>query len=271
MNRTLIVAGAFAALTVVPAVAADLPARPYTKAPVAAEPVYSWTGFYIGVNGGGHIGTYDNLASAPAQAAGPVQDPHGTRGKTAPRGGLFGAQVGYNFQVAPQWLIGVEGDWQWTGGKDTVCLGECQPGPNFDDALVVETSLRWLATVRGRAGFIHNDYLWYVTGGGAWGDVRQTITGFDADTTPAPIGVFSKSTTKSGWTVGGGVETAFAPNWTAKLEYLYVDLGTVSARGIMPLNGNVGFIAGADTRIIENIVRVGVNYKFGGGPVVARY
>ena len=223
------------------------------------------------MNGGGHVGVYDNLASAPAQGAFGQQDPDGNQGKTAPKGGLFGVQAGYNFQVAKNWLLGVEGDWQWMGGKDRVCLGECGFGNNFDDALVVETSVNWLATIRGRAGFIQNDFLWYVTGGGAWAQVKQTVTGFDADVTLNPIGALTRSTTKGGWTVGGGVETAFAPNWTAKLEYLYVDLGTVSSRGIIPLNGNAGFIAGADTKVTENIVRVGVNYKFGSGAVVAKY
>src|SRR6266851_4587254 len=200
MKKTLIIAGAFAALAAAPAIAADLAARPYTKAPIIAEPVYTWTGFYIGVNGGGHVGTYDNLASAPAQGAFGQQDPDLVAGKTTPKGGLFGVQAGYNFQVAKNWLFGVEGDWQWMGGKDRVCLGECQPGPgNFDDALVVETGVNWLATIRGRAGFIQNDFLWYVTGGGAWAQVKQTVTGFDADTTPNPIGAFTKSTSKGGW------------------------------------------------------------------------
>jgi outer membrane immunogenic protein len=254
---TVVAAVGVAALSQI-ASAADLPVKapsPY----VAAPPVFSWSGLYVGLNGGYHVGRYDNAAVAPGAGDGP----DGTSGRTSPAGGVFGGQIGYNWQVMPTWLLGVEGDFQWTGGKDSGCFGECGPASGAgDDFVTVESKLKWLGTARGRLGWIHNDYLWYITGGGAWGRVETTVTGFDLDTTAAPIGTVSQSKTKGGWTFGGGVETRFWQNWSAKLEYLYVDLGTVTTAGVIPINAVADQIVSVDTKVREHIFRAGINYKF---------
>ena len=180
---------------------------------------------------------------------------------------MFGAQVGYNWQFAPTWLVGLEGDWQWTGGKSSTCLGECGNFPGQGDEFVsVETKLKWLATFRGRIGWIHNDYLWYFTGGAAWGKVEQSLTSFEQDETAAPLSAISTSRTKGGYTVGGGVETQLWSNWTAKLEYLYVDLGTVSTTGLLQFSATGGDpnLTTVDTRVRDHIIRAGINYRFGG-------
>ena len=115
------------------------------------------------------------------------------------------------------------------------------------------TESRWLSTFRGRIGYAFDRWLPYITGGGAYGNVKATAA--------VPGAAVSTSKSEFGWTAGAGLEYAFLGNWTAKLEYLYVDLGTFNA-GIAPVVNNVSFK--------ENIVRVGLNYKFS-GPILSRY
>jgi outer membrane immunogenic protein len=171
------------------AAAADLPPAPYYKAPPAAyAPVYNWTGFYIGVNGGGGFGTsrWDTIGSFDIS------------------GGLVGGTIGYNYQVG-QAVLGIEGDIDWAninGNKTSACAAGCN------------TSDSWLSTVRGRIGYAADRFLPYVTGGAAFGDIQASVPGFAGS-----------NTTNAGWTLGGGLEFAVAPRWTVKGEYLYVDLG----------------------------------------------
>jgi outer membrane immunogenic protein len=173
------------------AAAADLPPRPapapYYKAPVVA-PVYNWTGFYIGINGGGGFGR-SNWDST---------------GGFNTSGGLVGGTIGYNYQ-AGQAVFGLEGDIDWAninGTTNNVCPLGCK------------TSDDWLSTVRGRLGYAADRFMPFITGGAAFGDIKATTPGF-------PGG----SATNAGWTVGAGLEFAVAQNWTIKAEYLYVDLG----------------------------------------------
>jgi outer membrane immunogenic protein len=190
MKRLCLAIVSLAALTGA-AAAADLPARapaPYYP-PAFAPPVYNWTGFYIGVNGGGGFGnsTWDRTGSFNLS------------------GGLVGGTVGYNYQFG-QAVVGVEGDIDWTnlkGSTSTFCAPGCQ------------TSNTWLSTVRGRFGYAAGRFMPYVTGGAAFGNIRATTPGFAG-----------ASNTDAGWTVGGGIEAALAGNWTAKAEYLYVSLGS---------------------------------------------
>jgi outer membrane immunogenic protein len=200
--------------------AADIQQRAVlpAKAPAYVTPVFSWTGPYIGINGGYGWGTADFNGAFP--------------GSLSPSGGLFGATLGYNWQTGPA-VWGLEGDIDWSGLRDTgACAG----------ATGCRANNYWLGTVRGRLGYNAGRWMPYVTGGLAVGDVHSHINGF-SDT----------ETTKAGWTLGAGVEAAIAGPWTAKIEYLYVDLG----RGD-PISGTGG--AAADFK--TNIIRGGINYRF---------
>ena len=278
MKRMLIGISAVASLLATSALAADLPARTYTKAPVYVEPVYNWTGFYIGGNIGYSWGRSSDT-SALTNTPGTIL--FASTDKTNLNGVVGGGQIGYNWQMQ-SWLWGFEADIQGTGEKGTrnfLCTtGVCTPatsvpgirpiiipGPAVPAALTQK--IDWFGTVRGRAGvLVTPKVLLYATGGLAYGEVNSSES----------IGVvptaFSRSTTNVGWTVGAGVEGAIGGNWTAKLEYLYVDLGNVSGSFVTPFTAlGGGFItSNFSSRITDNIVRVGVNYRFG-GPVVAKY
>ncbi|MGA8493925.1 MAG: outer membrane protein [Xanthobacteraceae bacterium] len=221
MKRVFLALVGLAALTGT-AAAADLPPRPapapYYKAPVAI-PVYNWTGFYIGINGGGGFGRsqWDSTGSFDIS------------------GGLVGGTVGYNYQFG-QGVVGIEGDIDWAdinGTTNTFCAFGCK------------TSDHWLSTVRGRLGYAADRFMPFVTGGAAFGDIRASTPGFAGG-----------NNTNAGWTVGAGLEFAIAGNWTAKAEYLYVDLGKFNC-GI-----SCGALVTDNVSFTTNIVRAGVNYRF---------
>jgi outer membrane immunogenic protein len=210
--------------------AADIPARGYYKAPprsVAAY--YNWTGFYAGIVAGYGMGTSDWSAVPTAS--------------NKPKGALFGGTLGYNWQTGA-FVYGLEGDFNWSGVKGSATCG---------GAFNCETANSWLATFRGRVGYSFDRWLPYVTLGGAYGDIKATTS----------LANLSASSSKSqlGWTAGAGVEYAFLGNWSAKLEYLYVDLGSADL-GTAAVPNNVSFK--------ENIIRAGLNYKFS-GPVFSRF
>jgi outer membrane immunogenic protein len=217
MRRVLVTTISLLALSATGALAADLPAMPPTKAPIFV-PGFSWTGFYAGINGGYGFGS---------------SDWSGFGTSNDPSGGLVGLTAGYNWQSGAL-VFGLEGDIDWTDLKDSNTSLACPTG--------CETKNSWLATVRGRLGYAMDRWMPYVTGGLAIGDVRAS-----------QAGIASVSETNAGWTVGAGIETAFAPRWSAKLEYLYVDLGDVNCAACAPAS-NVDFSA--------HLVRAGLNYKF---------
>jgi outer membrane immunogenic protein len=176
------------------AAAADLarPApAPYYKAPPAFV-AYNWSGFYVGINGGGAWGSSN-------------WDLNGGRNIS---GGLVGGTVGYNYQFG-QAVFGVEGDIDWADINGTSSNATCPLG--------CKTSDSWLATVRGRLGYAADRFMPFVTGGLAVGDIRAQSPGFA-----------TQSNTNAGWTLGGGIEAALSQNWTVKAEYLYVDLGKMN-------------------------------------------
>jgi outer membrane immunogenic protein len=270
-----IAASAFAALAATSAAsAADLAARPYTKAPVMVEPVYNWTGFYIGGNVGYSWGRSSDTSTL-TNGAGAVLFTSADRANMD--GVIGGGQIGYNWQVQ-NWVWGLEADIQGSGQKGSrayLCpTGVCTPpfgviavfpGPAVPVSL--DQKLEWFGTVRGRVGVLATpQVLFYATGGLAYGEVKNTAT----------IGLvpvsFSNSDTRVGYTVGAGVEGVIGGNWTAKLEYLWVDLGRTSGSFATTLGALGGGVLASNysSRITDNIVRVGVNYKFG-GPVVAKY
>jgi outer membrane immunogenic protein len=173
------------------AAAADLsrPApAPYYKAAPAVVQVYNWTGFYIGVSGGGAFGSS-------------AWDRTGSRNID---GGLVSGTIGYNWQFG-QTVAGLEGDMGWAGISGSTTTN-CPLGCKTNDT--------WLSTVRGRLGYAADRFMPYVTAGGAFGDIRTSTPGF------------SSGENRVGWTVGGGLEAALTGHWTGKVEYLYVDLGS---------------------------------------------
>jgi outer membrane immunogenic protein len=280
MRTTTAVALVALGLGTIAANAADL--RPVYKAPVPVAPVWSWTGFYVGGNAGyswgrseTDVGYYNTTTGLPIVApAGSI-----TSADFNMDGWVAGVQAGYNWQTG-NWVLGVEADFQWTGqdgGADFRCAsvtlgGACLPGLTFlppgvtGTSLALSQSLEWFGTFRGRLGYtVAPTVLLYVTGGLAYGEIETsgTLTGASLNGLPT-VASFSNSTTKTGWTVGAGVEARIVGNWTGKLEYLYVDLGSVSGSvsGLtaVPLPFAVGATYTSD--ITDHILRAGVNYKF---------
>jgi outer membrane immunogenic protein len=236
---------ALVALAAGPAMAADMKAAPvYTKAPMMAPP-YNWNGFYLGANGGYGWGTTDTDAF---NAVTGVLVDHTSYGRS---GGFVGGQIGANWQFAPNFLLGVEGDIQGSSLKGSIdsCLATgCAHADSNDN---------WFATLRGRLGVVSNNWLFYVTGGGAWvnGSVTRTITA--APAFPVLVGQASTATfTDTGWTVGGGIEYGFAPSWTVKAEYLYLDVK--GSRDFSYSLAAAGRHDNTEQRI--NVARVGINY-----------
>jgi outer membrane immunogenic protein len=266
--------------------AADMAPR-YTKAPAPIVEVWNWTGFYIGGNAGYSWGRSNTDVSYFNTATGlPIVLPPGsvTSGGFDMNGGIAGGQIGYNWQSS-NWVFGLEADAQWSGEKgsnryncaNTAVGGVCLPGLTFLPAgvtgtsLAVDQSLEWFGTVRGRAGvLVTPKVLFYGTGGLAYGSIKTT--GALAGNTPAGLAVASiasNSDVRIGWTVGAGVEGKLTSNWSAKLEYLYMDLESFRSGSftLAPLS-TIG--ANVDSHFRDHILRVGLNYTFG-GPVVAKY
>jgi outer membrane immunogenic protein len=276
MKRMLIGIAAVSSLLATSAFAADLPMRTYTKAPVYVEPVYNWTGFYVGGNVGYSWGRSSDTSTL-TNGAGTVL--FTSTDKTNLNGVIGGGQIGYNWQMQ-SWVWGLEADIQGSGEKgsrDFTCgIGVCTPPSGGFLALVIPgpavpvgltQKIEWFGTVRGRAGvLVTPKVLLYGTGGLAYGEVKTS------EAIGAVPALFSTTATNVGWTVGAGIEGAIGGNWTAKLEYLYVDLGRVSGSFVTPFAAfGGGFVTSSySSRITDNILRVGVNYRFD-GPVVAKY
>jgi outer membrane immunogenic protein len=280
---------------------ADLP----VKAPPPPAPVYSWTGFYLGGNVGSvfddnnsvnvtTINTFNNnipVLSPLGQTTGPAAAAATTVNASQRWGDIAGgAQAGFNWQVAPTWLLGLEADIQGIGSHGA-SFGLTQvvprlgfPGDSVTGTVVATDNVNWLGTVRGRVGFLVTpSWLIYGTGGLAYGSVSSSTT-ISAAETPNTGTVISNTTgafssgTRTGWTAGFGVEAMVAPNFTIKAEWLHYDLGSATYS-----NGQlVGTLIGTSTtafidaststvRFSGDIVRVGFNYIFGGAPTAAKY
>jgi outer membrane immunogenic protein len=237
--------------------AADLPARTYAKAPVAvAAPVYSWTGCYIGVEGGGVWGRSQHYAADPVDITNGVFGFPQTGGIN-PTGGVAGGTLGCNYQVG-NFVVGIEGDGSWTNNSGSANL--IFP---FRATDVATTNQGWIATYRGRIGYAWDRVLLYATGGGASTNIGVNL----CDPT---FGCIGGSQTVSGWAAGAGIEYAFWQSLSVKVEYLHLGFGQTYFGPLVP---SAGFIFRArNVSLADDIVRVGLNYKFGwGGPVVARY
>jgi outer membrane immunogenic protein len=296
------------------AMAADLPnSKAPTLTPPPPPPPPIWTGFYVGLNAGGTWSNSSNQISSWSSAIGPGNpgpNPSGNAdyaaaailglvgNHSANSGGFIGGgQFGYNYQIGGAFVAGIEADIQGIAGsggggnywRNVSVLGPNLFNHNYLSGASVSRSVDYLGTVRGRIGYLVTPTLLiYGTGGLAYGGVNLRFNGAqlgynhnpDYDTTGPGYNSFSQ--TQAGWTAGGGVEWMFMPNWSAKAEYLYYDLG--SART------NVGYTYAAKTRgagqqfvflnssqvssrFNGNIVRAGVNYhfNFGSAPVVAKF
>ena len=201
--------------------AADLH-NPSYKSPAYVPTYFSWTGFYVGINGGYGFGKAKVTSNAGATDDFNV------------KGAQVGGTIGYNLQTGSL-VWGLEGDIDYSAIKGTssnFCNGPCT------------VSNTWMGTARARLGYAGWDrWLPYITGGAAFGNIK-----FEQDTV-------SDSKTKIGWTAGLGLEYAFLANWSAKAEYLYVDLGSASC-------GTCNPGAGISSKFNTNLVRVGVNYRY---------
>jgi outer membrane immunogenic protein len=191
--------------------------------PPSEVPVFTWTGFYLGIQGG-YVWT--NLDVSPSGLS-----------SNDLNGGMFGGYAGYNFEYAP-WVFGIEGDFNGTWNNSSGVI----VGP---PAAIVDIGTDWLASIRARVGYSYDRALIYGTGGVAW-------TSATADVTTA-LGTFSGDKTLTGWTLGGGVEYAFTDNWLGRVEYRYYGFDNADLDGAGPL-GNVD--------LNSQTVSVGIAYKF---------
>ncbi|PPD42889.1 MAG: outer-membrane immunogenic protein precursor [Methylocystis sp.] len=291
------------ALTAGSALAADLPSR---KAPAyipPPPPPPMWTGFYVGLNAGGTFGGSNTINTAAFGAF-----PFAPLGNVVPytfasaglattslsagnNGGFIGGgQIGYNWQFYNSFVVGVEADIQGIAASSSAVNAWSAASPVAGETLISGTSasrsIDYIGTVRGRLGWLFTPtFLLYGTGGLAYGGVSMT-TGITQQIQGAPavvnpwFGAGAFSDTRTGWTAGGGVEWMFMPNWSAKVEYLYYDLGSVTFNTsalISVNNAGAPFTAAfpqTTTRFDGHIVRAGLNYHFNWGapaPVVAKY
>jgi outer membrane immunogenic protein len=236
--KKILLAAAVVALSSSSVFAADLAARPYTKAPAMVAPIYNWTGFYVGGFVGGAFGGSNGVEGFGA----PI---------SSHRDSAFfgGGQFGFNYQFAPNWVAGIEGDIGGLSNNDRVFSG---PGGAF-----LRDRSDWLASVTGRLGYTWGPAMVYAKGGVAFRDDSglASLNGFPAVTS---------NRDDTGYTVGAGLEYMFAPAWSAKIEYQYYnfDHTTVSVLGTPAL------------RYSDDVhtVKAGINYHFNwGGPIVAKY
>ena len=278
MRRILVVA-VVSIIAASHASAADLPVRPAPAYyPVAT--VYDWGGGYIGINGGYAFGQSE-------WGSDPLNPSHlSSTGNFNVNGGLVGGTMGVSGQFGA-WVLGVEGDFDWQGLSGTSSSAFCTSLTTSTAAntfttppltlvklnappagLSCKTASNWFGTVRARGGFAWDRVLLYGTAGGAGVNVQTSLNGLPAQTNP-----------EFGWTVGGGLEWAFAENWTFKVEYLFVDLAQNASCnhgyscGYVPATSttnttthvvtNTSAISNMNVQLNENIVRVGVNFKFG--------
>jgi outer membrane immunogenic protein len=284
-------------LSVGSAMAADLPSRK-GPAPAFVPPPPMWTGFYVGLNAGGtwgESGAVDswsyNFQATPNLLFGPAAAALATTSLPVSGnvGFIGGGQVGYNWQFGSSFMAGIEADIQGVAGSgsSSTAVGRVVVANgdrwSIGQVATASQSLDYLGTVRGRLGWLFSPTLMvYGTGGLAYGGVTANagVTQLVFEQPPAYSTNGSFSDTRVGWTAGGGLEWMFAPNWSAKVEYLYYDLGSVTFNHA-PLV-NPGTIPGviwysnsvtSNARFNGHIVRAGVNYhfNFGSASTVAGY
>lgn len=241
MNKTLLLvtASLVALSAAAPAVAADLAARPYTKAPAMVAAIYDWSGFYIGINGGGA-----SAHSSWDQTA-PLVGGEGSHNAT---GGTVGGQVGYRWQSG-QFVFGLEGQGNWADfSGDNVSAIIAQRNRSRIDSFGLLT---------GQVGYAWNNVLAYVKGGAA-----VVGTKYDVYSTATGALLASNNDARWGGTIGAGLEVGFAPNWSVGVEYNHIFLS----------DKDITFVGLKTDRIKQDVDMglVRLNYKFG-GPIIAKY
>jgi outer membrane immunogenic protein len=229
--------------------AADMPAKaPLYKAP---PPVvsYDWNGFYVGGYYGDSISQTKGHTDLPGNPAGTRSGDFGVNDL----GVAFGGTLGYNWQFAPRWLIGIEGDIGTLGVDHTF--------KEWNDVIISGAKADWYGTIRGRFGYVTGPSLLYATGGGAF--VRTTDT-FGGDSISIPATAFTQN--RSGWTAGGGIETKLSRNWSTKTEYLYINTGSANF-GSNPFGVGVAPGSGGPVPTTYDqtfhVIKTGLNYKLG--------
>jgi outer membrane immunogenic protein len=223
-------------------VAVEAPIYPSYGVPVITA--YNWTGFYIGANVGGHFAKDDIIdVNAPISVS--------------PRGILGGLQVGYNWQVG-RLFMGLESDGNWLGGaasgSQTVLIG-----PPVTAVITNDSKAQFLMTVRPRVGVALDRWLIYVTGGLAF----ETFITNDTFVSPVILTGTDRRVTRTGETIGGGIEYAVLDSWTLRIEYLYITFGSYDVN----INAPIVPIT-VQHQYTDNVARIGLNYRF---PVYWRY
>jgi outer membrane immunogenic protein len=247
MKKVIYVLTTATALISAPALAADLRRAPPPAPVMAPIPIYNWSGFYVGIQGG--FGWADLERTLVVT---------GARLTTETSGGLLGGTIGYNWQ-AGAWVFGFEADYAWANLERSV--DNC-----FLALVTCRSGLDTFGTARLRVGGAWGPVMIYGTGGLAFGDhfarLEDNLTGL----------VLDRSEFAVGWTAGGGIEWGFAPGWSFKAEALYFDLDVDRFTHANLVTVDPVFASGFDTRHTGVIVRGGINYRFNwGGPVVASY
>jgi outer membrane immunogenic protein len=271
------------------AAAADLPTHKEAPAPYVAPPIFTWTGFYVGLNAGGSWGgSSTDVTTVPgfinAAVLSPTGIAHATDYATGANAGLpvrntgfaGGAQVGYNWQFS-SFVAGLETDIQgFSGAKSSGSVTNLAQTALGESPVSVTVSggskIDYLGTLRGRVGYLLTpSLLGYATGGLAYGGVQSHASIFGFETVPSGIGnAFTSgsfSTTRVGWTLGAGVEWMFWQNWSVKGEYLYYDLGRAT-NALPPFTAPIAGVQAfshtpiLSTRYDGNLARVGLNYHF---------
>jgi outer membrane immunogenic protein len=251
MKKLVLTGIALTALLAGSAAAADLAVEaPAYRIP--PRPLWSWSGLYMGINGGYSMGKADvtqTVAIVPGTTSASFTN------TIAPAGGLLGGQVGFNWQTGPV-VWGIEADFQGASQSDTTAP------PLTALATTAYEKIKWFGTARGRVGWANDGLMLYVTAGGAWARIDEADTVIIAP--PGTAGANTFSNTRSGFVGGAGIEIRLWWAWTAKVEYLHMDLGGMTNAGLIPPPIGPFTVATTTGRIRDNIVRVGLNWQFGG-------
>jgi outer membrane immunogenic protein len=238
----IVLALAFGAGT---ALAADLPTHKAPPMPVYAEPTINWTGFYLGLNGG--------FAGDAFRYPFEIGNVTGS-GKLNSSGFLGGVTAGFNWQFAPTWVAGFEGDIDLANINGKLTAHASNPGNTLD--LTAGSTTHYIDTARLRLGYLVTpQFLLFGTGGAAYGDTASSI-GVSYNGNDLLGGPYSKTVTGLGWTAGAGAEYKITKNLSFKTEYLYTDLGTQT------LYSNAAIPASLKVHTTDNQVRAGLNWTF---------
>jgi len=254
-----------AALTLFDIVGAQVPAH-------AQTPVFNWTGYYVGVHTGYRVGQFSgNVPSGTPEFDG-CCDFVALQLTSVPfsanaGSGIFGFQAGYNYQVSPDWLVGIETAWSWGRGTARFStLSETSDGFITSNSLNYKMQMTWSGDVRGRLGIVKNDWLFYGTGGVAFQQVKVSgNTEYSDEFSISVLGNIAQSKVLSGYVIGAGVERMTVDRWTWRLEYLFADFGRQSFD--MPFVGTDSVVTFTGSRPLNidlqtHTIRVGVTKLF---------